>query len=255
MTLDSLYWQGIYRVWEEDKTSQTVFLEAVAKLRGMDVSVFKDTNAFFVPNDRYMEEFFGRQIKEEEFGCYSGDVCNWNNCLIVPVCNVAGKVAGFASFNPFKYAEAHETGDWTIHYYAYSPSSVFRKNRFLYMPERYYSNVLDSGYVVLVDGVFDAISLWAAGFHSAALMGSSISREILALLRFVGRVIFIMDNDEAGYKVFGELRKHLNNVELFKQGYAKDADELLKGVCKEKFIKQLRHMVTARQCPITLASF
>ena len=255
MDLDTIYKKGIERVWQEDSSSQVGFLSTVAELRGMDASIFKRIDAFFVPNDDYMIDFFGKEITEEQYGCYSGSVCYWNNCVLIPITNVVGKVCGFASFNPFNYVEAHETGDFSLYYYAYSSRSVFSKGKFLYAVKDSYRKALEEGYLLLVDGIFDAISLWDAGFNAAATMGSIMTNEILMQLRFVKRVILIADNDEAGYKVYEQLCKHLNNVELFKQSKTKDADELLKTENRDAFIKQLHGVIDSFAVPVVIASF
>lgn len=57
-----------------------------------------------------------------------------------------------------------------------------------------------SSLIIICEGVLDAIWLWQCGFNAAALLGSSISRrqiEILREYRF-GEVVLALDNDTAG---------------------------------------------------------
>lgn len=256
MRLDTIYRMGSKKVWELDEAAQFKFLAVIAEARGMSVDFLKSTGAFFVPNDGYMISRFGNDISNAEYGCYTASgLCRWCNCLLIPVKNLANSVVGFVSFNPFSYADAHETKDYSISYYAYSPKDVFPKGRYLYYTEGTYRQALQDGYLILVDGVFDAISLSAEGFLAAATMGSALTNEILMQLRFVKRIIHIADNDEAGYKVYESLRKHLNNVELFKQCHTKDADDLLKTQYKGEFIKSLKYTIRIGHAPINLITF
>lgn len=57
-----------------------------------------------------------------------------------------------------------------------------------------------SSLIIICEGVLDAIWLWQCNFNAAALLGSSISRrqiEILREYRF-GEVVLALDNDQAG---------------------------------------------------------
>lgn len=256
MSLNNVYCSGIERVWNEDAENQEKFLTVVGNLRGMDASIFYDVGAFFVPNNEYMIHYFGTEILKEEMGCYSySGQCNWQNCVVIPITNVVGNVVGLGSFNPFLYAEAHETKDWSLHYYAYSPKSVFPKGKYLYFPKNGFDKAVKDGYMFLVDGFFDAISVYAAGFNAGATMGSIITPEMLVQLRFIDRIIHIADNDAAGYEVYEQLRKHLKNVELLKQGKTKDADELLKSENREQFIHYLQDTVINGRKAVRLVSF
>jgi DNA primase len=197
----------------------------------------------FVPNDDYLALYCGDAIRNPELGCYDFDGnCIWNNNLIVPIFNVAGKIAGLGGFNPLNYVQAHETGDWSILYYQYSSKQIFKKGSYLYCPLDSYEKALTDGYIVVVDGLFDAISLREAGFNSAALMGSSLTNENVTLLRFVKHVILAADNDDAGLKLQRELGLRVKNLKLFRQKYQKDVDGLLKSEYREQAIRELRNL-------------
>lgn len=244
MNLDSLYRAGVKRAWTQDYEAQKQYTDIITQARGMKLNPFRKVNGIFIPNDEYMIKYFGEDIKSSEYGCYSFDgLCNWNNCLILPIVNVADKVAGFVSFNPFKYLEAKETHDWSIYYYAYSGKDVFSKSNYLYMQDGVYEKALQDGCLLLVDGVFDEISLHLAGFNAAALLGSSVSPQIIMLLRFVKRIILLVDNDEAGILLLQKLQKQHPNVQVFTQSIGKDADDALKSNRREEYIKELSKFI------------
>ena len=239
MVFDEVFQKGYERTQELYGKEQEGFLATIAEARGMPVDWLDGTQAVFIPNNEFMMEVFGTGILE--FDTYRNEICVWDNALVLPIRDVNRKAVAFAGFFPFDYVS-----DDCTNYYAYSSSSVFQKGRFLYFPKRNLEDAMDDGYLLLVDGIFDAISLSAHGYNAASLMGSSATPEILMMLRFVPNVILLADNDVAGSILFSRLKKRLNNIYLFTQGKAKDADGVLKSqyaawFCSnlDKFIKRI----------------
>ena len=58
MSLDSIYRNGIQRVWTEDYDSQCKYTDLVRQTRNMQGIDFKKINAFFIPNDDYVKQYF-----------------------------------------------------------------------------------------------------------------------------------------------------------------------------------------------------
>lgn len=241
MGLDTVYRHGIRRVWEEDTESQlqyTSIIEQVRNIKGVD---FRQINSFFIPNDNYVKEYFESEITEPEYGFYNhSDVCFWNNCLVLPIYNVADKVVSVAGFNPIKYVKAKETLDWSLNYYIYASSRLFKKGSFMFYLEGCYQRALDDGYLFITDGIWDTISVQLAGFNAAALMGSTVTPEIAAMLRFINRLILAIDNDEAGQKLAYDIKRIHPRVTVLKQGKTKDIDDLLKSEYRDSAIAELQ---------------
>lgn len=244
MTFDDLYRIGVNRVWNEEKIIQSEYLQIISSARSMSPLDYERLHAFFVPNNKYMLDKFGAEIADPKYGCYDlNGNCFWDNCLVFPIYNVADKVISLAGFNPFNYLEAKETGDKTINYYLYNNSEIFQKHNYLFYTEGTYEKAFNDGYVFIVDGIFDALSLENAGFNAFAKMDSSLSGQVVMLLRFIKRVIVLSDNDSAGYGLFEKMKKHLPKIELIKQSYGKDIDEALKGDAHDKIIKSLQQCI------------
>lgn len=241
MSLDTIYRKGIERVWDEDSSSQANYINAVLTARNMKCMELNKLHAFFIPNDHYVERFFGSEILNPMYGFYDkiGTCCYWNNCLVFPIYNVADKIVSVVGFNPFRYVEAKEKKDWSLNYYIYADSQHFKKGAHLFYLEGAYSRALDEGYLFLTDGIFDTISLQTVNFISAALMGSSVTSEIAALLRFIKRLIVVIDNDEAGQKLANDLMRVHPQVTIVKQKLTKDIDDLLKGDRRDRAITEL----------------
>lgn len=250
MNLDTLYRSGVQNAWSSDYEAQKYYTDIITELRGMKENPFKEINGIFIPNDSYMKHYFGEEIVNESYGCYDYDGrCNWNNCLLLPILNVADKIAGFVSFNPFKYLEAKETNDWSIYYYAYSSKNVFSKGNYLFTLDGVYKRAIEDGYLLLVDGVFDTINVTRAGFNAAGLLGSTLTPQIIMLLRFIKKIVLLMDNDDAGIQLYNNLKTVLPSVDVVKQSWGKDADDALKSDYREEYIGLIKDAISDIQLP------
>lgn len=246
MSFSEVIEDGIKKIYSEDRATLEHYVDTVCtQVRNMDSAILYKAEAFFVPNDQYMLEMFGPSITNPEYEVYRPDgSCIWLHNLILPVTDVIGKPVGLAGFNPVRYLEAHETQDWGIYYYMYSNKSVFDKSKFLYSVPGTLGSALEDGYIVITDGIFDTLSLAAAGINAAALLGSYLSETVAAILRFFDKVILAMDNDEAGLQLYDRLNKVLDNVILLNQGWYKDADDVLKSGRREQYIAAIQNIIS-----------
>lgn len=248
MSFDSVYRAGVARVWADDRASQENFAKIVSEVRNSKGIDFEKVNAFFIPNDEYLVKYFPPDVRSSEYGFYNDNgECFWNNCMVMPIYDVADNVRSVAGFNPFRYVQAKETGDKSLNYYLYAPNRTFKKGSFLFYTEGTYRHALEERYLFVVDGVFDAYALANEGFNAAALMGSSLTPEIIALLRFVKRVFLVADNDEAGMKLAIALRRVHPGVVLVKQKFTKDIDELLKSDRHDETVLALKRATQSYQ--------
>lgn len=233
MTLDGIFTEGYKKLVGELKDDQEKYLRVIAEAREMPVEWIEKAEGIFIPNNDFMYFLFGQEILQ--FDCYRNGQCIWDNALIFPVRGADDRVAGFAGFFPFKYVE-HEAGEY---YYSYSSTAVFQKGRFLYMPNSSITKAIEDEYLIVVDGLFDAISLSYFGYNVASFMGSTVTPERVMQLRFVKNVLVASDNDKAGMTLYGDLKKVLNNVEFLPHAKTKDIDELLKSSGAEEFRRDL----------------
>lgn len=232
---------GIKKIYAEDFDSQLFYVKKICNaVRGIDHQVVFDVQGFFVPNDEYVKSYFPPEVVNREYGIYGDNgYCLWNNTLVLPVTNVAGEIVGLAGYNPFKHLEAQENPELLTNYYTYSMKSVFQKGDYLYCKKGTYKEALKQGYLIITDGVFDTLSLTAAGYLSAALLGSSLTEVVAAQLRFIKKIIVASDNDEAGELLFQRISKVHHGAVCIRQGKGKDVDDVLKSDYREKYMETL----------------
>ena len=112
----------------------------------------------------------------------------FRNRVTIPIFNASGELAGFSC----------RSIDGSKPKYLNSAESVlFHKNKLLFNLNRVRNSVKS---VFVVEGCFDVIGLWQAGFHnSVCAMGTSLSSDqIEALTGRFDEIFFMFDNDSAG---------------------------------------------------------
>ena len=236
--MNESYFDIVERVWEEDGESQTFFFESIKEVRHSDFNP-RGLYSIFIPNEKYLLDFTTESQREDEFGLFRNGTCIWTNQMILPLCDILGVPRGIVSFDPFVYLDVHngETGN----YYIYSSQDVCPKGNFLYAHPESFKRGIDS-YLFITDGVFDTVSLYEHGFNAGALMGSTVSDIVIAILQLFPKVVLIRDNDEAGALLKRKLSSRLLNfVDFSVQGF-KDIDEALKSDRKEEFLKSLTQL-------------
>lgn len=248
---------GIQAIYEHDYEPQSSFLEIVCKdIRSMDLDVILQASGFYVPNNDYMKARFGPIITDSSFDCYNlSDECRWVNNVVFPIYNLNSRIVGLAGFNALRYVQAKENKDKTLNYYSYSNKSVFDKGKYLFCVDGTYRKALQEGYLIITDGLFDALSLSNEGYLAAALLGSTVTEEILVQLRFIKKIILAVDNDTAGNKLAEKLSRYLDNLFVIKQRYTKDVDDILKTGYKEKYLSRLDSLINANTIARSMVVF
>ena len=143
--------------------------------------------------------------------------------LMFPVIDVRGNVIAFSG---------RALGDVEPKYLNSPETPVFSKSHNLFGLNL--AKKSKSGYIILVEGNIDVVSLHQAGFDSAvASLGTSLTPEQARLIsRFKQEVVIAYDADEAGKKAaqraIGILEKLELKVRVLTVRGAKDPDEFIK---------------------------
>ena len=120
-----------------------------------------------------------------------------NNRFIIPVEDVQGNIVALIGYlNDYKK-------------YITTPSPFFSKEcMFFNFKQAYELSWREyGGYVILVEGIFDCLSLRSIGLPCIATMGSSVSEIKCELLRLFSKVLAIPDDDTTGRKALDRYSK------------------------------------------------
>ena len=243
-------YKAIYdRVMKEEQEAQEKYKGAIFELRGVEYPNLERFKAMFVPNNEFLKSY-DPTVAEVSAGMYGeGGGSIWTGQLLFPVMDLLGDVRGFAAFDPFVYADVH--GGGSGNYYAYSSGDLMSKKRFMLGAEGVYKRAWEQGYLCITDGIFDTVSLDARGVNAMALMGSSLTPEILFQLRFIKNVILVQDNDDAGLMLGDKLKRMHRGGKVFRQKYDKDFDGAVRGGYGDRVVDELRTFL-AQSCNIRI---
>ena len=113
--------------------------------------------------------------------------------LIFPIENIFGEIIAFGG---------RILGEGEPKYLNSPESPVYTKGKHLYGLYRARDAIRQNGFCLIVEGYFDAISLWNAGVPNVvATLGTALTRDHLDLLRrYTQDVVALFDPDEAGRK-------------------------------------------------------
>lgn len=114
--------------------------------------------------------------------------------------------------------------------YVTTPSRLFSKNCMFFGLEQLASTGIGKPYV-LVEGIFDSLSVRSLGLNCIAMMGISSSRYKNVMYSLFSKFLAIPDNDKEGRKVVnGDLWRLPSNSKYLKlvSSEIKDVDDLIK---------------------------
>ncbi|MDD2565650.1 MAG: DNA primase [Candidatus Gracilibacteria bacterium] len=145
--------------------------------------------------------------------------------IVFPISNFTGNVVGFTG----------RVLDSSLPKYLNSPTTkIFDKSSILYGLNLAKSEISKKGFVIIVEGQMDTISLHQYGFtNTIAISGTALTEEQIKLLKRLTKKIYLsLDNDNAGINAtFASLDATINediDVKIINFGEAKDPDEYLK---------------------------
>lgn len=136
-----------------------------------------------------LAEQAGLVIAGKEGGFYD----RFRGRLIFPIENVFGEIVAFGG---------RILGEGDPKYLNSPESPVYIKGKNLYGLQKAKEAIRQSGFCLIVEGYFDAISLWNAGVRNVvATLGTALTRDHLELLRrYTQDVVALFDPDTAGRK-------------------------------------------------------
>lgn len=177
------------------------------------------------------------EFKSYSLGLFSDErVCRYAYRLVYPVRDVKGNVMGLCGWDPEdlpKYLDSKT--------YGYNA-----KRNCLYGMEKLEEYYKSNKPVFIVEGIVCCNYLRSKGFQALALLGSSISKYVIEILkRFGNRLILIPDNDMAGLSVLKSSLYNLPNSRCYVSLVAKDIDDTRKkddGIYELQLLSELSNI-------------
>lgn len=163
----------------------------------------------------------------EDFGLLNSSTSRFllEGRYILPVRDIVGRVTAWVGWYPDDRK------------YITTPTKGYSKETQFFNIECLSDDRFSKQEVMVVEGIFDAVSLRAAGFTALASMGLNLSRYKSKMLESFGRVVQVPDNDKQGRKTLRSLYntkyskswnvKNLIEQYRLPQG-VKDVDDFLK---------------------------
>lgn len=212
---------------------------AYVQKRGLSKAVVTRFGLGFAPNSwnalvdaMRKKGYTDQELKDADLvGEKNGRIYDrFRNRLMFPIIDVRGNVIGFGG---------RVLDDSKPKYLNTSETLIFNKRKNLFGLN--YAKKSKLGYMILVEGNVDVITLHQYGFDSAvASLGTSLTEEHAALLsRYTEQVVLTYDSDEAGQRAAQRaipmLEKAGIQVKVLRMQDAKDPDEFLRKFGPDKF--------------------
>lgn len=133
----------------------------------------------------------GMIIKKEDGKYYD----RFRNRAIFPIKDFMGRIVGFG-------ARSLEDDVKQAKYINSPQSTIYDKSKILFGLSESKNAVRNSGFVILVEGYADVLTLFQHGIENvAAVSGTALTTDQLALLkRFCNKIYMVFDSDKAGEK-------------------------------------------------------
>lgn len=174
-----------------------------------------------------------------------------NGRYVVPIRDIQGNLVALVGwFNDYKK-------------YITTPSPFFAKDMLFFNIDHAFRLSWDKfdGCVILVEGIFDALSLRAIGLPAIATMGITVDQPKSELLKLFKKVVAVPDNDKAGKRALSRgtkyswvvppnttfLRLEGNCVTPFGELKVKDTDNLVSYFDKDSVIDVFEELFTSKK--------
>lgn len=161
--------------------------------------------------------------------------------VVFPIHDYAGKIIAFGG---------RTIKDDNIKYLNTPNTPIFHKSRNLFGIDKAAKPIREQREGILVEGYFDQIILWQAGFKNVvAPLGTAFNEQAASVLkRFTDRLTVVFDSDEAGKKAalrtLGPLLSNGFDVKFLSLPEGMDPDDYIRKNSSEAFKERLSHAVT-----------
>lgn len=165
-------------------------LEIFAQERGFEEKHLIDSDLFFITNETVFTLLYSSIISlpdRDKYGIFNDEGFMHLNRLILPVKDQQNRVMTWVSWKKGRSQK-----------YLTSKTLGFKKVSAFYGME-YFKDILEKGYAIVVEGMFDVIRWRSLGYNNVlGTMGNDLSFHKRLILNRIPKVIFFPDNDKGG---------------------------------------------------------
>ena len=196
---------------ESMKSSDAEKAKKYLSTRKFDLSDIEYFSISFISSDEGKFQSFCNEnnidkndLKKLGFISSNGNML-FKNRILFPILNFRNEVIAFGG---------RSIDDFGPKYLNSSDSVLYKKNRNLYFTKDFVSSAKRKGYVFLVEGYFDVLSLNKLGYsNSVSTSGTAFtSQQLEAISRYTEKLLICFDNDEAGLKATERVLEIKNQV-------------------------------------------
>lgn len=238
------------RILDEDWQSQEQFLDALKHIRYADVEYLRKIGCFFVPNQDYLEYYIGPRCYNPEYDLYNyNGECKWLGHYVFPIRGAQDDLVALVGFNPLSKKIMEDNINSGLPNdappkYIVSNKNVFDRSGYLFIPNGY-RKMIEDNYVIVVDGVFDAVTPASMGFNTACMLGSDVNDKMLFILSMVDRIYVARDNDDAGLRLYNSIKRFIPRAMPLTQSKSKDLDGYIREVGVDIAYKSIKSGISS----------
>jgi len=236
---------NVLKIYKDELFSQNSEGKKYLLSRGFSLQEAKEWELGFAPPEYgfLKEKLKGRYSDDDLFnaGVYAkgdkGFYDRFRNRLIFPIYSVNDKLIAFAGRQLTKDLPKYINTQETL---------SFKKSRVLFGLNKAKKDLHKFGYFIIVEGYFDCLRLWQAGYKTAiATMGTALSYEHgMVLKKYTNNLILCFDSDSAGQNAAVSALKNLLpfnfKIELIFLEEGEDPDSFILKRGKDSFDKKLQ---------------
>ena len=196
---------------ETMKSNKSKDAKAYLQNRKYDENDIEKYSISYISKD---EEDFNRFCKTNEITkddlkrlgfISSGGNMLFKNRILFPILSFRNNVIAFGG---------RALDDFGPKYLNSSDSVLYKKNRNLYFTDDFITATKKKGYVFIVEGYFDVLSLNKLGYANAVSpSGTALTyQQLESVSKYTGKILICFDNDEAGLKATERVLEVKNQV-------------------------------------------
>lgn len=237
-------YKKVWRYLNDVSYEEGSVIQSICDLRGYDLesnmsAMLKEIGFVFIDEDLFDET---KLLKlSRDLGIYTDkNTFLLKGRYIFPVKDMLGNIVALIGWYPDDKK------------YITTPSKFFKKGCMLFGLEQFEKTGIGKDYI-LVEGIFDCISVRSLGFNCVALMGIKATNYTKVLYTLFRSIVAIPDNDKEGRKVIAnDAWKLPVNSKYFKWiGSLKDIDDMIKYYDMKDILKDIwkeRERVVTLEC-------